>query len=124
MLVENWVHVEPGIKPNSSYEKFPSGYPSDGSTIKWLEANFDPVFGFPQFVRFDWSTSKKRILEHGIGVEFYDEEEAEKKKKQKKRTSGGIFKDPSNVLKDRKREPFFRVNNLKRVSNPEELFCN
>ena len=33
------------------------GYPSDPITKKWLNNNFDPVFGFPNLVRFSWKTT-------------------------------------------------------------------
>ena len=33
-----------------------SGYPADPVTKKWLQNNFDPVFGFPNIVRFSWAT--------------------------------------------------------------------
>ena len=37
---------------------FGCGYPGDAITKKWLRDSFDPVFGFPSYVRFSWSTSR------------------------------------------------------------------
>jgi ribonuclease H2 subunit A len=33
-----------------------SGYPGDPKTIEWLQKNWDVVFGYPNIVRFSWST--------------------------------------------------------------------
>ncbi|TBU08366.1 ribonuclease HII [Hamiltosporidium magnivora] len=38
-----------------------SGYPSDPETIKWLDRNFNPLFGYSDIVRFKWSTIERRL---------------------------------------------------------------
>ena len=38
-----------------------SGYPSDVRTKDWLRANVDPVFGYPNLIRFSWSTVRNDI---------------------------------------------------------------
>ncbi|KAL5261556.1 hypothetical protein ACHWQZ_G007312 [Mnemiopsis leidyi] len=53
------------------------GYPSDPKTKKWLIDNVDEVFGFPQFVRFSWSTAEKIVDKHCARVLWDDEEEEE-----------------------------------------------
>eukprot|EP00918_Siedleckia_nematoides_P037601 GHVU01081590.1.p1 GENE.GHVU01081590.1~~GHVU01081590.1.p1 ORF type:complete len:250 (+),score=30.05 GHVU01081590.1:737-1486(+) len=58
-----------------------SGYPSDPTTVKFLDSVFDPVFGFPRFVRMSWSTATKRIEDKGVKVDWYEEEEEEKGEK-------------------------------------------
>lgn len=35
---------------------FSCGYPSDSTTVKWLARNFEPLFGYPNIVRFSWKT--------------------------------------------------------------------
>ena len=40
---------------------FGSGYPGDPVTKKWMENNFDRVFGYPNIVRFDWKTTKNYL---------------------------------------------------------------
>jgi ribonuclease H2 subunit A len=40
---------------------------SDPATKKFLAENIDPVFGFPDFVRFSWSTAAQ-ILEKEAAV--------------------------------------------------------
>ena len=57
--VKNWQFVENLQDLDSDYG---SGYPSDPKTKAWLRKHVDPVFGFPQFVRFSWSTAQA-ILE-------------------------------------------------------------
>lgn len=58
-FIANWTFDE-----NEKYEenkkdfsfKFGSGYPGDPVSKKWLVENFDPVFGYPNIVRFSWKT--------------------------------------------------------------------
>ncbi|CAB3367241.1 Hypothetical predicted protein [Cloeon dipterum] len=52
-----------------------SGYPGDPATKKFLQANLDPVFGFPQLVRFSWSTAEKITDEKCAPFEWSDDEE-------------------------------------------------
>ena len=33
-----------------------SGYPADPVTVNWLKRNLNPVFGYPEIVRFSWAT--------------------------------------------------------------------
>ena len=54
-----------------------SGYPNDPATKTWLANNVDPVFGFPQLVRFSWSTAEKVLQSKAITVEWEDPEEDE-----------------------------------------------
>jgi ribonuclease H2 subunit A len=56
----NWEFRETGI--NFSPE-WGCGYPGDELTKQWLRAHIDEVFGFPDFVRFSWQTTKN-LLEH------------------------------------------------------------
>eukprot|EP00002_Diphylleia_rotans_P040319 TRINITY_DN9528_c0_g1_i2.p1 TRINITY_DN9528_c0_g1~~TRINITY_DN9528_c0_g1_i2.p1 ORF type:complete len:295 (+),score=53.93 TRINITY_DN9528_c0_g1_i2:83-967(+) len=58
-VLKNWKFEESGIKID---DNFGSGYPSDPATVRWLQGNIDPVFGFPSLIRFSWQTCD-RILE-------------------------------------------------------------
>ena len=51
--IKEWSFDEKGVtfKPLNC-----SGYPSDVNTKTWLRENYDPVFGYPNLVRFSWST--------------------------------------------------------------------
>jgi hypothetical protein len=66
--VKNWQFVEILQDLDSDYG---SGYPSDPKTKAWLRRHVDPVFGFPQFVRFSWSTAQA-ILEKEADVTWED----------------------------------------------------
>uniref|UniRef100_A0A8C9Q806 Ribonuclease n=1 Tax=Spermophilus dauricus TaxID=99837 RepID=A0A8C9Q806_SPEDA len=64
--VKNWQFVEDLQDLDADYG---SGYPNDPKTKAWLKKHVEPVFGFPQFVRFSWSTAQT-ILEKEAADHF------------------------------------------------------
>ncbi|CAG9830179.1 unnamed protein product [Diabrotica balteata] len=62
-----------------THEQFGSGYPGDPVTKKFLVDYCDPVFGFPQLVRFSWSTSQNALEETAYHVEWEEVDETNKK---------------------------------------------
>ena len=66
-----------------------SGNPSDPFTQKWLNKNYDNIFGYGREVRFSWKTISNKFKENNNKCEWEDyvsDEEIEKfKKKYKKR---------------------------------------
>lgn len=68
--VENWVFRE---KVDFT-SKLGSGYTGDPKTKAWLTENMDTVFGYPNIVRFGWSTCRKK-LEKAYLVDWEDEED-------------------------------------------------
>lgn len=73
-----WRFRENSVK----YNELGSGYPNDPVTKKWLSSNLDPVFGFPQIVRFSWSTSESILDSRAVKVEWEkieDDEPSDKK---------------------------------------------
>ncbi|KAI9598194.1 ribonuclease H2 subunit A-like protein [Syncephalis fuscata] len=60
-IIKQWEFAEPGADAIVS-RNFGSGYSSDPNTIKWLNSNIDPIFGFTGIVRFSWATCE-RLLE-------------------------------------------------------------
>jgi ribonuclease H2 subunit A len=46
------------------------GYPSDPLCKTWVAHHVDPVFGFPEIVRFSWAPAKKLLVEHAHAVLF------------------------------------------------------
>ena len=51
-----------------------SGYPSDPNTKQFLSNCMQPVFGFPTFVRFSWSTIPKLIKDqNGVVVQWKED---------------------------------------------------
>uniref|UniRef100_A0A8D2IY34 Ribonuclease n=1 Tax=Varanus komodoensis TaxID=61221 RepID=A0A8D2IY34_VARKO len=67
-VVKNWKFVEDLEDVNMDYG---SGYPNDPKTKEWLTQNLDPVFGFPQFVRFSWSTAQTILESKAVPVCWY-----------------------------------------------------
>uniref|UniRef100_A0A3Q3KMT5 Ribonuclease n=1 Tax=Monopterus albus TaxID=43700 RepID=A0A3Q3KMT5_MONAL len=47
-----------------------SGYPNDPKTKAWLLKYLDPVFGYPQFVRFSWSTAQTLMDSKAVPVHW------------------------------------------------------
>lgn len=47
-----------------------SGYPGDPATKRWLRENLDPVFGFPDVVRFSWGTARVLLEKEAVDVEW------------------------------------------------------
>ncbi|XP_076812851.1 ribonuclease H2 subunit A-like [Clavelina lepadiformis] len=72
-VVNEWVFSEsPDIEKN-----YGSGYPSDPATKTWLRKNVDRIFGFPNFVRFSWSTASKILETEAVKVTWPDDDEEE-----------------------------------------------
>lgn len=55
-----------------SHETYGSGYPGDPDTKRFLSENADLVFGYPNLVRFSWSTAETALNGHAYDVEFDD----------------------------------------------------
>ncbi|XP_040592671.1 ribonuclease H2 subunit A [Mesocricetus auratus] len=70
--VKNWQFVESLQDLDSDYG---SGYPNDPKTKAWLRKHVDPVFGFPQFVRFSWSTAQAILEKEAEDVTWEDSAE-------------------------------------------------
>ncbi|XP_049938984.1 ribonuclease H2 subunit A isoform X2 [Schistocerca serialis cubense] len=85
-------------------KEFGSGYPNDPVTKKFLIENIDPVFGFPQLVRFSWSTADKILQENAVQVEW--EEEDDDAEADKSNTSITSFFQVEKKKK-RSKHPFF-----------------
>lgn len=47
-----------------------SGYPADPACKQWLQDSVDPVFGFPDCVRFSWQTADRILHSQCYDVEF------------------------------------------------------
>ncbi|KAG8537962.1 hypothetical protein GDO81_023504 [Engystomops pustulosus] len=48
---------------------------TDPKTKEWLAKHLDPVFGYPQFVRFSWSTAQTILDDKAAPVLWGDDEE-------------------------------------------------
>ncbi|XP_050420550.1 ribonuclease H2 subunit A [Adelges cooleyi] len=75
--LKNWKFAE---KPDEDIDsKWGSGYPGDPVTKDYLTKNIDPVFGFPNIVRFCWSTAETILKDRAIQVDWSDEDEDDDK---------------------------------------------
>ncbi|XP_075268661.1 LOW QUALITY PROTEIN: ribonuclease H2 subunit A [Opisthocomus hoazin] len=63
--VKHWKFVEDLGDIDRDYG---SGYPNDPKTKEWLRRNLEPVFGFPQLVRFSWGTARELLQRGGVPV--------------------------------------------------------
>ncbi|GMH36251.1 hypothetical protein BSKO_04119 [Bryopsis sp. KO-2023] len=100
-----------GFPPNS----MGSGYPGDPDTVSFLKENIDSLFGYPELVRFSWSTCKSLLEERGVKTKWEcDQEEDNSQQKLTcfaKRKAGCQIEMSSGVG----RHTFFRVRRLQRV---------
>ncbi|XP_053320773.1 ribonuclease H2 subunit A [Spea bombifrons] len=71
--VKGWKFVEDLGDIDTNYG---SGYPNDPKTKEWLARYLDPVFGYPQFVRFSWSTAQTILQSRAAPVIWADDEDA------------------------------------------------
>ncbi|XP_012288257.1 ribonuclease H2 subunit A [Orussus abietinus] len=71
------------FREGTNENEYGSGYPNDPVTKKWLTDNVDNVFGFPQIVRFSWSTAETILESKSLSVEWEEVEEEGTPKEQK-----------------------------------------
>lgn len=106
-----WKFVE---KCDIDAENYGSGYPSDPSTKKWLAGCVDQVFGFPQFVRFSWSTASLILDQQAFPVQWEDDDEEDEGAKGS--ASLLSFFAPKNADPREKKHQFFNERSLKQVT--------
>lgn len=67
-ILRNWEFKE---NPDLKDREFGCGYPSDPKTKLWLKNNFEPLFGYPDLIRFSWKTIyEAQFTNHGLEHEF------------------------------------------------------
>ncbi|KAK9540085.1 hypothetical protein VZT92_002555 [Zoarces viviparus] len=112
-IVKGWNFAEDLGDVDTDYG---SGYPNDPKTKAWLLKYLDPVFGYPQFVRFSWSTAQTLMDSKGVTVHWDDEDEDGEKAAQRQNnksmlayfSAGGNDQNPS-----RQTHRFFTERRLK-----------
>ncbi|XP_035207880.1 ribonuclease H2 subunit A-like isoform X2 [Stegodyphus dumicola] len=96
--------------------EYGSGYPNDPVTKKFLCNNIDPVFGFPQLVRFSWSTADKILQAQAVEVKWEEVDDENSPKK-----SQNLLKFMSDGSQTKTAMPkshsFFTQRNLHQTSN-------
>ncbi|XP_032995682.1 ribonuclease H2 subunit A [Lacerta agilis] len=110
-VVKNWKFLEDLEDVDLDYG---SGYPNDPKTKEWLTQNLDPVFGYPQFVRFSWSTAQVILESKAVPVCWDDTEDDAAQKNAQSLLSYFAKKETSS-----KRPPhrFFHERKLKTVTS-------
>ncbi|KAJ7371083.1 Ribonuclease H2 subunit A [Desmophyllum pertusum] len=93
-----------------------SGYPADPNTKKWLADSTDKVFGFPQLVRFSWSTCSNILDNKAVEVHWDDDDDDGDSAAQGTASITSFF-TPKNDTVDRQRHPFFRDRHLEHVDS-------
>ena len=78
LMLHNWQFEDPSICDDRQWG---CGYPSDEHTKRWMRDNLQPVFGWPDLVRFSWGPAKevldKEPAAHGAHVVLWaDDDEA------------------------------------------------
>ena len=148
-MLESWEFTEPfhataaavtnnnsSATPTSNNSEptkhFGSGYPSDPKCKKWMHDNLrNPVFGWPDIVRFSWGPAKKALLADAALVQFEADDDDEDNnhhhhnssqtmdaaalagRKRQQDHMGAFLKKGKKDL----RLPYFERNNLKAVTN-------
>ena len=75
-ILDAWQCDDPRICKDRNWG---CGYPSDKDTVRWTKENLDPIFGWPDIVRFSWGPSKevldKNPQEHGAATVRWPDED-------------------------------------------------
>ena len=117
-MTKSWTFTEKDLGAST---EFGSGYPSDPTCKKWMEAHQRcKIFGFPDVVRFSWTPAKKALDENAIKVVFeadVDDDQNDgmavaSKKRQQEQMSHFLGKQPTKV----KRYSFFTRRRMDIVS--------
>mmetsp|Transcript_35182 Transcript_35182/g.53988 ORF Transcript_35182/g.53988 Transcript_35182/m.53988 type:complete len:119 (+) Transcript_35182:65-421(+) len=111
-MLDSWKFSESRFEPVNG-KHFGSGYPSDPKCKDWTEKNLtDPVFCFPDLVRFSWGPAKVGVEKNGVKVEWEADDEDEDGEQLKLST---FFKSNKHVSK-KQRFGYFEENDLNDVS--------
>lgn len=118
-LLSEWNFTEKGLH---FHKKFGSGYPGDGVTKQWLRDHIDPIFGFPDVVRFSWATTQNMLQETPgvVSIEWSDEDDDDSNyasaSAPTKRKKIQQSKTPTNTsIMKRKRTDYFVARNIELV---------
>ncbi|KAJ2759261.1 hypothetical protein H4S06_002315 [Coemansia sp. BCRC 34490] len=108
----NWVFSEPLLQsqpadehgcPGRVSRSFGSGYPGDPRTVAWLKQSLDPVFGYPDIIRFSWSTCAKILDDAGAPVVWPDDQQNETAPGSRNPTIRGLFASSADAARQRSR---------------------
>ncbi|CAL9700351.1 unnamed protein product [Knipowitschia caucasica] len=113
-VVKGWKFAEQLGEVDTDYG---SGYPNDPKTKAWLLKYLDPVFGYPQFVRFSWSTARTLMDSKSVAVHWDDDEEDGEKGAQrlKNKSMLSYFSSSGAVQSQTAAHRFFSDRRLKNI---------
>ncbi|XP_063305651.1 ribonuclease H2 subunit A [Pelobates fuscus] len=111
-VVKGWKFLEDLGDIDMNYG---SGYPNDPKTKDWLAKYLDPVFGYPQFVRFSWSTAQTILDRSAAPVVWPDEEEEDGVPSKSQAVLSSYFTTQKEAVKP-KRHRFFQERLLEPLS--------
>ncbi|XP_015516018.2 ribonuclease H2 subunit A [Neodiprion lecontei] len=94
------------FREGENENEYGSGYPNDPVTKKWLTQNIDQVFGFPQLVRFSWSTAEKILESSALPVDWEEVNDEESPPNNQKISKFFSKVDTHNKV-NRKKHTFF-----------------
>ncbi|CAH3019536.1 unnamed protein product [Porites evermanni] len=109
-ILKEWKFLE-NIEFNKEHG---SGYPSDPTTKKWLAESIDKVFGFPQLVRFSWSTCSNILDSKAVAI-HWDDDDDDEDEAAKGTASITSFFTPKYDSNDRQKHQFFKERQLEPV---------
>jgi ribonuclease H2 subunit A len=69
-------HAFDGPADAQADRTFGTGYPGAPTTKQWLRRHFDPLFGWPTVVRFNWSTCDDLAAELGSHAVTFEDDDA------------------------------------------------
>lgn len=91
-----------------------SGYPGDPDTKAYMESNIEPTFGYPDLVRFSWSTAAQLLEKNACAVEWEAEVEGDTTQQSLASMMGGGSVDKS-IQPLKNRHSYFRARKLQKV---------
>ena len=107
-MTESWSWSEPHFEPNGKKACWGSGYPSDPKCKDWMGKNLsDPVFGYPDFVRFSWGTTKNAFNGECVEVEWEADEDKEEDDERQTNMSSFIVSKSGDAKRKRPRLGYF-----------------
>ncbi|KAA0722027.1 Ribonuclease H2 subunit A [Triplophysa tibetana] len=116
--VKSWKFAENLGEVDTDYG---SGYPGDPKTKSWLQKYLDPVFGYPQFVRFSWSTAQTLLDSKAVPVHWDDDEEDGAKGAARQNNTSMLSylsrNKPDELTHSRDTHRFFTERKLQSISN-------
>lgn len=111
--MQGWKFSEPGLDNH----EFGSGYPSDPKCKQWMDDTLqDPVFGYPDVVRFSWAPVKARLQDENIPkVVFAADLDDEEKDQIQSQKNMSMFLGKKEHKK-RKRSSYFKTRKMQNVA--------